>query len=88
MAFVQPDTIGRLIRAYRDHPGRICYPCLENRRGHPPLIPACLVREIADHDGKGGLRRVLKRRADLALDVTVAAVTFCSTSTRPMIFWR
>ena len=72
MAFVQPDTIGRLIRAYRDHPGRICYPCLENRRGHPPLIPVCLAREIADHEGKGGLRRVLKRRADLALDVTVA----------------
>ena len=72
MAFVLPDTIGRLIRAYRDHPGRICYPRVENRRGHPPLIPACMARAIADHDGKGGLRRILKRRADLPRDVPVA----------------
>jgi CTP:molybdopterin cytidylyltransferase MocA len=72
MAFVKPATIGRLISAYRDHPGRICYPCLENRCGHPPLIPARLAHAIADHDGKGGLRRVLKRWADLALEVTVA----------------
>lgn len=71
-AFVQPATIGRLTETFRDQPGRICYPCVANRRGHPPLIPACLAKAIAGHDGKGGLRRALKRWADLAVDVPVA----------------
>jgi molybdenum cofactor cytidylyltransferase len=72
IAFVQSATIDRLIEAFRDQPGRICHPCVSNRRGHPPLIPACLAEAIAGHDGKGGLRRALKRWADLAVDVPVA----------------
>jgi len=72
IAFVRSATIGRLIEAYRNHPGRIYHPCVENRRGHPPLIPAHLAEAIAGHDGKGGLRRALKRWADLAVDVPVA----------------
>ncbi len=71
IAFVRSATIGRLIEAFRNHPGRICYPCVANRRGHPPLIPACLAEAIAGHDGKGGLRRALKCCADLAVDVPV-----------------
>ena len=71
IAFVQSATIGRLIEAFRNHPGRIIYPCVANRRGHPPLIPACLAEAIAGHDGKGGLRRALKYWADLAVDVSV-----------------
>jgi CTP:molybdopterin cytidylyltransferase MocA len=70
-ALIQPATVGQLIRAFQDHPGRICHPCVDNRRGHPPLIPAGLAGEILDHDGTGGLRRVLQRRSDLALDVAV-----------------
>ena len=71
IAFVRSSTIGRLIEAFRDQPGRICHPCVSNRRGHPPLIPACLAEAIAGHDGKGGLRRALKRWTDLAVDVPV-----------------
>jgi CTP:molybdopterin cytidylyltransferase MocA len=71
VAFVQSATIGRLIEAFRNHPGRIYHPCVANRRGHPPLIPARLAEAIAGHDGKGGLRRALKRWADLAVDVPV-----------------
>jgi CTP:molybdopterin cytidylyltransferase MocA len=70
-ALIQPTTVGQLTRAFQDHPGRICHPCVDNRRGHPPLIPAGLAEEILDHDGTGGLRRVLQRRSDLALDVAV-----------------
>ena len=72
IAFVRSATIGRLIEAFRNHPGRIYHPCVANRRGHPPLIPAHLAEAIAGHDGKGGLRRALKRWADLAVDVPVA----------------
>jgi CTP:molybdopterin cytidylyltransferase MocA len=72
IAFVRSATIGRLIEAFRNHPGRIYHPCVANRRGHPPLIPAHLAEAIAGHDGKGGLRRALKRWADLAVDLSVA----------------
>jgi CTP:molybdopterin cytidylyltransferase MocA len=71
IAFVQSATIGRLIDAFRNHPGRIYHPCVANRRGHPPLIPARFAEAIAGHDGKGGLRQALKRWADLAVDVSV-----------------
>ena len=71
-AFVTPATVGRLIEVFRDHPDRICHPCIDSRRGHPPLVPARLATVIAEHDGTGGLRRVLKRWAHLALDVPVA----------------
>ena len=71
IAFVRSATIGPLIEAFRDQPGRICHPCVSNRRGPPPLIPACLAEAIAGHDGKGGLRRALKRWTDLAVDVPV-----------------
>jgi len=72
IAFVRSATIGRLIEAFRNHPGHIFYPCVANRRGHPPLIPAHLAEAIAGHDGKGGLRRALKSWAELAVDVPVA----------------
>ena len=71
-ALIQPATVGRLIDAYQDQPGRICHPCAGGRRGHPPLIPARLAQEIADYGGKGGLRRLLQRHDHLALDVHVA----------------
>jgi CTP:molybdopterin cytidylyltransferase MocA len=71
IAFVKSSTVDRLIEAYIDQPGRICYPCVEDRRGHPPLIPASLVEAICEYDGEGGLRRVLKSHEDLALEVTV-----------------
>ena len=72
IAFVRSTTIDRLIEAFRNHPGRIYHPCVANRRGHPPLIPAHLAEAIAGHDGKGGLRRALKRWTDMAVDVPVA----------------
>ncbi len=71
VAFVQSSTIGRLIEAHIDHPDRICHPCFEGRRGHPPLIPAGLAEAICEHDGEGGLRRVLKSREDIAFEVNV-----------------
>lgn len=71
IAWVRSATIGHLIRVFQDNPGRICYPCVANRRGHPPLIPASLAKAIADDNGKGGLRQVLKHWENLALHVTV-----------------
>jgi CTP:molybdopterin cytidylyltransferase MocA len=62
IAFVQSATIGRLIEAFRNYPGRICHPCVANRRGHPPPDSGLL--------GKSN-RRALKRWAELAVDVPV-----------------
>lgn len=71
VTFIQSSTIGRLIEAYKDHPGHICHPCFEGRRGHPPLIPAGLADTICEHDGDGGLRRALERLEDLSVEVNV-----------------
>ena len=71
VASVQPATVGRLIETFARHPGRVCHPCVGSRRGHPPLIPAGLAKEILEADGQGGLRRVLQRREDVALNVNV-----------------
>ncbi|WP_028584775.1 DVU_1551 family NTP transferase [Desulfogranum mediterraneum] len=39
----------------------IAYPCRNGLRGHPPLIPAQLIPAIMEHDGSGGLKRLLAR---------------------------
>jgi CTP:molybdopterin cytidylyltransferase MocA len=70
-ALVQPVTIGRLIDAFRRHPGCICHPCTGGVRGHPPLVPTGLLQEIIENDGEGGLRKVLQHQDDLSLDVNV-----------------
>jgi CTP:molybdopterin cytidylyltransferase MocA len=63
LAFVQAATIGRLIKAFQEQPGRICHPCAGNRRGHPPLIPARLAKAIAAYDRRS---RPMTARGDCA----------------------
>ena len=71
IAFVQPATISQLITVFHENPDCICYPNFKKRRGHPPLIPAFLADSIAIHKGDAGLRQILKRWQNSALDVHV-----------------
>lgn len=50
----------------------VVYPTHGGRRGHPPLIAVRLIPEILAAEPAGGLREVLHRFADGALDVEVA----------------
>ena len=51
----------------------VVHPTHAGRRGHPPLIAARLIPEVLTADPAGGLREVLHRFADRALEVEVDA---------------
>ena len=55
---VRPATISALIQAWQ---GQMVLPVFEGQQGHPPLIPATLIKDILAHDGQGGLRAVLAK---------------------------
>ncbi len=72
IALVRPATLKRLAEAWQMMPGRIVHPVFAGERGHPPLIPAGLVSVILEGSGRGGLRAVLERHEDRAIEVPVA----------------
>lgn len=69
---VQPATIRRLMQAAGENPGKIIYPVHNGKRGHPPLIPQELARDILEWGKGGGLKAVLRSKERLALEVPVA----------------
>jgi molybdenum cofactor cytidylyltransferase len=68
---VSPATIQRLMEAGEENPEKIIYPVFEEKRGHPPLIPAALAPAILGWEKGGGLRAVLKSKESLALEIVV-----------------
>ncbi len=70
---VSADTLRSLACALFEHDMRpeIVYPCRMGHHGHPPLISTVLRDRIIDWDGPGGLRGVLERRQDRALNLEV-----------------
>lgn len=68
---VKPETI----RILADHLCRnrppVVYPCIQGRRGHPPLISTACLRDKPSWDFPGGLRAFLDRFAEHAVDVEV-----------------
>jgi len=68
---VRPSTLRRLEEAASKNPDKIIYPCCGGRRGHPPLLPSNLIKEILDYRAEGGLKAVLGRFEHLSLEVTV-----------------
>jgi CTP:molybdopterin cytidylyltransferase MocA len=69
---VRPHTLNRLIDAAGNDPPPVGYPVFDGRRGHPPLIRKEIASAIVDHDGRGGLRALLKRFDAEAREVPVA----------------
>lgn len=68
---VRPETLQSLLAARREKKARICYPCSNGRRGHPPLISASLIPAIESFDGTGGMRELLSRHRDEAANIEV-----------------
>jgi molybdenum cofactor cytidylyltransferase len=68
---VKPRTVRELLRAWGESRAGIIYPCFLGRRGHPPLISTTYVETILAGERPGGLRAVLARHEDAALDVEV-----------------
>lgn len=55
-----PDTLNRLLIS----PGDIVTPSYRNKGGHPIVFSECVVPEIIDYTGNGGLREALSHMAD------------------------
>lgn len=69
---VRPDTVQRILASFADRgkPG-IIYPVYRGRRGHPTLIAAKYVEEILSGTQPDGLRGLLIRHEDEAVEVEV-----------------
>jgi molybdenum cofactor cytidylyltransferase len=63
------ETVRRLVQAYRSKTGGIFYPVYHGERGHPPLVSARYREEILSWSGDGGLKGVLSRHEDEAVEV-------------------
>jgi len=72
VSLVRAATIRRLLQVYRQSRADLLYPCFLGRRGHPPLIAGRHAKAIASWGGAGGLRAVLARWEQTALEVAVA----------------
>ena len=69
MPFVRPETLQRLIAAFRET-GEVAYrPRYQGRRGHPPLISAELIPAILAFDQPGGLRALLAGYEGRCVDI-------------------
>lgn len=69
---VRSHTLRVLLETGRTHFPAIAYPTFDDHRGHPPLIRGDLRQIVLSHDGEGGLRALLERFNDQAVDIPVA----------------
>lgn len=69
---VRTATVRQLLETYSENPSvLVYYPEFNSRRGHPPLIAGSLIDPIISYNGEGGMRGLLKRYADQAIDLPV-----------------
>lgn len=56
---VRPITVETLLSSFTGD--TVVYPFRDGVQGHPPLIPGQAVPAILKHDGRGGLRKILRQ---------------------------
>ena len=56
---VRSATVKTLIDHFDD--SSVLFPCFDQQRGHPPLIPACFIPQIMKYNGEGGLKKLLEQ---------------------------
>ena len=71
MPLINSLTIKKITMAYSRSKSHIFYPTYLKQRGHPPLIPSDLFREILEWKGTGGMRAFLKLHEVRASEVEV-----------------
>jgi molybdenum cofactor cytidylyltransferase len=69
---VRPHSLTRLMEAFDAKPSEVVYPLFDDSRGHPPLVMGRLKSAIVAHEGNGGLRTLLERFDDGAVEIPVA----------------
>ena len=70
-AFVSPETIRNLLRAYEKSSSEVIYPIYQEERGHPPIISAKLRDLILATEPKGGLKGLLEKEAHNSAEIQV-----------------
>jgi molybdenum cofactor cytidylyltransferase len=68
---VRPSTIKRLIEQSMNTPEKIIHPVFQGKRGHPPLIPSALIPRILASTENGGLKAILERFENIAIECSV-----------------
>jgi len=66
---ISRGTVRLLMQAYNEKEGSIFYPVYHGKRGHPPLIAERYRGEILSWCGDGGLKGILSRHDDEAVEV-------------------
>jgi len=69
---IRRRSVKDLLQMYRKTDAAVVYPVFSGMRGHPPLISAKCFSDIRHSNGHGGLRGILDRFDDDAIDVVVA----------------
>jgi molybdenum cofactor cytidylyltransferase len=70
MPFVRAETVRAVIEKYREHPA-IVSPRYGGKRGHPVALPLSLRDEIRDTPATANLHEVIRKHADLRVDLEV-----------------
>jgi molybdenum cofactor cytidylyltransferase len=68
---IRPSSVTFLLEAAVRNPGRIIYPVCAGQRGHPTLLPACIIPAVLEWQHDGGLKAVLEEHRELDLEVKV-----------------
>jgi len=68
---VHSKTIQSLLRAAEEHSGKVIHPVFNQKRGHPPLIPANMFPAILGWQGDGGLKSVPHFYDDTTVEINV-----------------
>ncbi|MDD2319605.1 MAG: NTP transferase domain-containing protein [Geobacteraceae bacterium] len=85
---VRHATVKMLLQAYRSREGGVFYPVFYGKRGHPPLVSGRYREEILAWSGDGGLKGVLSRHADEAVDVETGDETILLDMDTPAQYER
>lgn len=62
-----PETVARLLDAYRESEAALALPVVGEKRGHPVIFGPALFSELKDAGLEGGARTVVHRHLDDAL---------------------
>jgi putative nucleotidyltransferase with HDIG domain len=68
---IRPWTLHLLLQAYQGGKGKIIHPCFQGKRGHPPLVSACLADQITVWRGRDGLKGALAQLEADAIQIEV-----------------
>jgi molybdenum cofactor cytidylyltransferase len=69
--FVRPDTITRVLRAWRSSRAPIVRPARNGEHGHPVIFDRAIFQDLRDADPRVGAKSVIRARAGEILDVPV-----------------